>query len=237
MTARGHGRRDGGREPRGTRAAERIRRERLLRLGERWRERVAVATDWLAGRGFGGRVGLILGSGLGNVVEAVERPTAVSYGDIPGYTSTSVAEHAGRLVTGTAAGVPVIVMQGRLHPYEGLPWDELLLPTAVLACLGIDVAVVTNAAGGLNRFYAPGDLMIIRDQLDLHLTDPLRGLLAPSAAPAARPPSASAPPADRGPHPAPLYDQQLARLLAEAAAGVGVTVHAGTYASVWWPTY
>jgi len=137
---------------------------RLDRLAPVWRDRVGSAVTFLADRGFKGSVGLVLGSGLGNFVDAVEDAEAIEYGDIPGYTTTSVAEHTGRLVCGTAAGVPVIVMQGRLHPYEGLPAEELLLPTAVLACLGIDAAVVTNAAGGLNRYYRPGDLMAIRDQ-------------------------------------------------------------------------
>ena len=135
--------------------------DRLQLLSASWRPRVAEAVEFLTKKGFTGKVGLVLGSGLGNFVDAVEDATAIEYGEIPGYTTTSVAEHTGRLVCGKAAGVPVVVMQGRLHPYEGLPFDELLLPTAVLACLGIEAAVVTNAAGGLNRFYLPGDLMVI----------------------------------------------------------------------------
>ena len=135
--------------------------QRLDLLSDKWRDRVGEAVTWLTDRGFTGKVGLILGSGLGNFVDSVEDSQTIDYGSIPGYTTTSVAEHTGRLVCGTAAGVPVIVMQGRLHPYEGLPAEELLLPTAVLACLGIKTAVVTNAAGGLNRYYTPGDLMVI----------------------------------------------------------------------------
>ncbi|MFO7652591.1 MAG: purine-nucleoside phosphorylase [Candidatus Krumholzibacteriia bacterium] len=232
--------------------------ERLQILSPHWRDRVGEAAGWLAARGHRGRVGLILGSGLGNLVDALEDTRTVEYRDIPGYATTTVAEHRGRLVTGTAAGIPVVVMQGRLHPYEGLPWAELLLPTAVLACLGIDVALVTNAAGGLNRFFTPGDLMVIRDQLDLHLVDPLRGLLAaPGSVPAAGsgtgggdrsgavagPTAAVAPTpgqvaADaRGPRVAPLYDPELAHLLVLAAAEAGVPVHAGTYASMWGPVY
>ncbi len=218
-------------------------RERLGILAAAWRERVAEAVAWLADRGFSGRVGLILGSGLGNFVDAVDGARAVDYGAIPGFTAPSVAEHSGRMVTGTAAGVPVLVMQGRLHPYEGLPYDELLLPTAVLGCLGIGTAVVTNAAGGLNRFYTPGDLMVIRDQLDLHLHDPLRGLLADPWAPAP-----GAPGAGRGAGPQlaavgrtgglpDLYDADLARELASAAAAAGVPMHSGTYASMYGPAY
>lgn len=223
--------------------------DRLSLLSDSWRDRVGEAVAWLGERGFGGRVGLILGSGLGNFVDAVDEAEAVDYGEIPGYATTSVAEHSGRLVCGKAAGVPVVVMQGRLHPYEGLPYDELLLPTAVLACLGIDLAVVTNAAGGLNRFFLPGDLMVIRDQIDLHLVDPLRGLLADPLAPL--PPTVTGGD-DSVPDPAltrrlreigrsggllRLFEPEPARKLVEAAAVAGIPMHSGTYASMSGPAY
>ena len=198
--------------------------DRIGLLSDQWRDRVSTAVTWLQQQRFRGRVGLILGSGLGNFVDSLAEATACDYGDIPGYVATTVAEHRGRLVRGQAAGVPVIVMQGRLHPYEGLPAAELLLPTAVLAGLGIETAVVTNAAGGLNRFYAPGDLMVIRDQVDLHLNDPLRGLLVENVA-------------GRDWERKTLYDKKLARELLQAGAAVGVSLHSGTYASVWGPSY
>ena len=225
---------------------------RLALLAECWNERVAGAVAWLRDRGATGKVGLVLGSGLGNFVDAVEGPQAVDYSAIPGFTATSVAEHRGRLVWGEAAGVPVVVMQGRLHPYEGLPAAELLLPTAVLACLGIETAVVTNAAGGLNRFFIPGDLMVIRDQVDWHWHDPLRGLLRePWAAGGASAGGASAGGASAGGAAAiagvaaigrrggmtGLFDPQLAGLLIEAAAETAVPMHSGTYASMWGPGY
>ncbi len=206
--------------------------ERLSQLSGAWRDHVGAAVVWLQAQGFrpprakGRRpVGLILGSGLGSFVAAVSRARAQEYAEIPGFSSTTVAEHQGRLVAGTAAGVPVVIMQGRLHPYEGLPAAEMLLPTAVLACLGISAAVVTNAAGGLNRFYEPGDFMVIRDQLDLHLRDPLRGLLAGEAG------------RTREGRPHAIYDPVLARELQAAGAEVGIPLHAGTYASVWGPAY
>ncbi len=220
--------------------------ERLNLLSDSWRARVGEAVDFLKGEGFHGKVGLILGSGLGNFVDAVDDPRAVDYGDIPGYATTSVAEHTGRLVCGTAAGVPVIVMQGRLHPYEGLPSEELLLPTAVLACLGIETAVVTNAAGGLNRFYTPGDLMVIRDQLDFHFNDPLRGLLTHPFAPVPEKGQPLLPPAEelaalaaigRSGGVSHLFDPDLAKLLVEAAAESGVPMHSGTYVSMYGPPY
>ncbi|MFT5232681.1 MAG: purine-nucleoside phosphorylase [Candidatus Krumholzibacteriia bacterium] len=213
---------------------------RLNCLAPVWRDRVGAAVSFLTERGFSGRVGLVLGSGLGNFVDAVENAEAIEYGEIPGYTTTSVAEHTGRLVCGTAADVPVIVMQGRLHPYEGLPAEELLLPTAVLACLGIDTAVVTNAAGGLNRYYRPGDLMAIRDQIDMHFHDPLRGLMtqpfAPAAGTDAKTHQQLADIGRSGGLPD-LYDPKLANELVAAAADCGVPMHAGTYASMYGPAY
>jgi purine-nucleoside phosphorylase len=200
-------------------------KQRLNSLTPEWRERVASAVDFLEERNFTASVGLILGSGLGNFVDALENPQAIDYSEIPGFTTTSVAEHKGRLVAGDAAGLRVLVMQGRLHPYEGLPFTELLLPTAVLACLGLDSVVVTNAAGGLNAYYLPGDLMVIRDHLDMHFCDPLQGLLMGDQS------------IERAGKPAALYDPDLARLLQDAGAATGVPVHAGVYGSMWGPTY
>ncbi|MCP4571523.1 MAG: purine-nucleoside phosphorylase [bacterium] len=216
--------------------------DRLAILTEGWRRRVGAAVDHLRADGFAGRVGLILGSGLGNFVDAIEDAHAVEYGDIPGYATTTVAEHSGRLVRGTAGGVPVVVMQGRLHPYEGLPLDELLLPTAVLGGLGIEAAVITNAAGGLNRLYTPGDLMVIRDQIDMHLDDPLRGLLAepfaaPPGAPGAEGAAAVLAEIGRSGGLPDLYDVKLAGSLVAAGGRAGVPVHTGTYASMPGPAY
>ena len=134
----------------------------------------------------------------------------------------------------------MVVMQGRLHPYEGMPFAELLLPTAVLACLGIEAAVVTNAAGGLNRFYLPGDLMVIRDQVDMHFHDSLRGLMAQPFAPAAGTDEKTAAilaEVGRSGGVPDLYDPELARKLVAAAAESGVPMHSGTYASMYGPAY
>ena len=199
--------------------------DRLDILRADWRDRVAAASDWLRERGFHASSGLVLGSGLGNFVDALDSVESVDYGDIPGFTTTSVAEHKGRMVVGEADGTRALVMQGRLHPYEGLPLDELLLPTAVLAGLGVETAVITNAAGGLNLHFVPGDLMVIRDHLDMHLDDPLRGLLAPEVE------------RGRGARPFQLYDPTLAQLMREAGASVDVPLHVGVYGSMWGPAY
>ncbi len=203
--------------------------DRLARLRPAWRETVGEAVAWLDERGFRGDTGLVLGSGLGNFVEALDYAEAIDYGEIPGFTTTSVAEHKGQLVAGAAAGRRVVVMQGRLHPYEGLPAEIMLLPTAVLAGLGIAQAVVTNAAGGLNAHYIPGELMVIRDHLDLHFRDPLRELLVDAAPPDEAP--------GRGARPSAAYDPELARLLIASGAEAGVPLHDGVYASMWGPAY
>jgi purine-nucleoside phosphorylase len=203
--------------------------DRLARLQPAWRRTVSQAVEWLDGRGFTGDTGVILGSGLGNFVDALDYAEAVDYGEIPGFTTTSVAEHKGRLVVGAAAGRRVVIMQGRLHSYEGLPAEIMLLPTAVLACLGIGQAVVTNAAGGLNAHYLPGELMVIRDHLDLHLGDPLRGLLDDPAPPPTAP--------GRGARPSAAYDSGLARRLLASGAEADVPLHDGVYASMWGPAY
>jgi purine-nucleoside phosphorylase len=203
--------------------------DRLARLSDEWRDQVGEAVAWLEPRGFTGRTGLILGSGLGKFADELDGAEAVDYGEIPGFTTTSVAEHKGRLVAGEAAGHRVLVMQGRLHPYEGLPAKTMLLPTAVLSCLGIGEAVVTNAAGGLNHHYVPGELMVIRDHLDMHLNDPLRGLLVDAVPPVEAP--------GRGARPSTAYDTDLARLMQECGAAAGVPLHAGVYASMWGPAY
>ncbi len=204
--------------------------DRLDLLAPSFRARVAAAVDALRSRGCAGRAGMVLGSGLGNVADAVEGGGAVNYGELPGFPAPTVAGHGGRVVWGTIDGVSVVVLQGRLHPYEGLPWEVLLLPSATLACLDLSVVLLTNAAGGLNLYYQPGDLMVIRDHVDLHFHDPLRGLLAD-------PWRGGAFAVGRHPGFAPLYDPELSRGLVEAAAAAGIAVHSGVYASMWGPTY
>src|SRR5687767_15588116 len=105
--------------------------------------------------------GVILGSGLGNVVDAIDVETTIPYGEIPGARASTVLGHQGRLILGRTKGLPVAVMQGRVHFYEGYEMDEVMFLARVLGRLGIKRLVVTNAAGGINTSYQPGDLMLI----------------------------------------------------------------------------
>ncbi len=113
------------------------------------------------------RVGLILGSGLGGLADAVEGSSAIHYQEIPGWPSPTVEGHAGRLVLGSLERVPVAVMQGRVHYYEGIPMPLVGLPVRVLQALGIEILIVTNAAGAVNPAFVPGDLMLITDHINL----------------------------------------------------------------------
>jgi purine-nucleoside phosphorylase len=124
------------------------------------------------------RVGLILGSGLGGLSDAVDGPSVIRYQEIPGWPSPTVEGHAGRLVLGSLERVPVAVMQGRVHYYEGIPMALVGLPVRVLQALGIEILIVTNAAGAVNPAFEPGDLMLITDHLNLlgmAGVSPLRG--------------------------------------------------------------
>lgn len=118
---------------------------------------------------------LILGSGLGDLAEQVEKSVAIPYNDIPYFPVSTVAGHAGQLVCGTLEGKKVIVMQGRFHYYEGYPMRTVVFPVYVMRKLGVESMVVTNAAGGMNRDFRAGDLMLISDHLNLTGANPLIG--------------------------------------------------------------
>ena len=113
------------------------------------------------------RVGVILGSGLGDFASAITNPIAIPYTDIPHFPPSTVIGHAGQLVVGTIAGTPVAIMQGRVHAYEGYALADVTFPTRVLALLGCRALVVTNAAGGIDPDFPPGSLVLITDHINL----------------------------------------------------------------------
>lgn len=116
---------------------------------------------------FRPRVLVILGSGLGALADEVEAVARIPYSEIPGWTASTVAGHAGRLICGTLEGVPLLMMQGRLHYYEGHSPAQATFPVRVARALGAEILIVTNAAGGLNPEYRPGDLMLISDHINM----------------------------------------------------------------------
>ena len=121
------------------------------------------------------RVGVILGSGLGNVVDAIKVESEISYADIPGGKASTVVGHSGKMILGHAGNTPVVVLSGRMHFYEGHEMPEVMLLARVAGRLGIEKLVVTNAAGGVNTSYKAGDLMLISDHINFAGVNPLRG--------------------------------------------------------------
>jgi purine-nucleoside phosphorylase len=127
---------------------------------------------------LGGRkpvIGLVLGSGLGDMAHQVEDAVAIDYRDVPHFPVSTVEGHAGRFVAGTLAGKSVIVMQGRFHYYEGYAMKKVVFPIYVMKKLGIKTVVMTNACGGMNRSFQAGDLMLISDHLNMTGDNPLIG--------------------------------------------------------------
>jgi purine-nucleoside phosphorylase len=139
-------------------------------------ERLARAEASLLPR-IGGPIdaAVVLGTGLGGVADAVENPTVIPYGEIDSFPRSTVESHAGRLVVGTIAGRRVAVMQGRFHFYEGWQADDIKLPIYLFKRLGARSVILTNAAGGLNPAFAPGDIMMITDHINFIGINPLRG--------------------------------------------------------------
>jgi purine-nucleoside phosphorylase len=173
------------------------------------------------------RIGLILGSGLGPLADAVEAPDTIPAGDIPHWPRSTVEGHVGRLVIGRLEGQPVLVQQGRAHYYEGHSMQQATLPVRVMQLLGLEILIVTNAAGGINPEYRPGDLMLITDHINLMGmagVSPLRG-----------PNDASL--GTRFPDMSQAYDRGLRALALEAAASAGVSLHQGIYMCLGGPSF
>ena len=140
-------------------------------------DQVAEAAAFVLGRlgGAAPRVGMVLGSGLGAVAHAVADPVVVPYGEIPYFPQSTVEGHSGRLVSGSLGGVPVVVMQGRVHFYEGYTPAEVTFPMRVLGALGIGAVVLTNAAGGIQQGYEIGQLVALADHINFMGWNPLTG--------------------------------------------------------------
>jgi purine-nucleoside phosphorylase len=173
-------------------------------------------------------VALILGSGLGDLATEIAEPTVISYGEIPHFARSTVIGHAGRLIIGTLEDVPVVVMQGRSHLYEGYPLQVLTLPVRVMRQLGGHTLIVTNAAGGVNPAYRPGDFMLIRDHINMPGLAGDNPLMGPNDERLG----------ERFPPMANAYDAKL-RTLAHsiAAAWPELSLYEGVYTMVGGPNY
>lgn len=120
--------------------------------------------------------GIILGTGLGNFAESIEVEATLDYGDIPHFPVSTATSHRGRLVFGTLRGLPVMVMEGRMHAYEGYPMSQITLPVRVMKALGAELMIVSQATGGMNPQYNAGDVMLIDDHINLLGNNPLVGV-------------------------------------------------------------
>ena len=163
-------------------------------------------------------VGVVLGSGLGGLADAVEGRVEISYDQIPGWPVSTAIGHAGVLVLGTIDGVPLAMMRGRAHLYEGVGADHAVFGVRVLGRLGIRALVVTNAAGAINEAFSPGTLVLISDHVNLMGASPLVGPNDETLGP-------------RFPDMGEAYDPELRRIAAEAAARLGLEMGEGVYAA------
>lgn len=188
-------------------------------------ERIYAAADYIKQQ-LGERkplVGIILGSGLGRLATAVENPLIIPYKTIPGFPVSTAVGHKGNFIIGTLGGKEVIMMQGRIHYYEGYSMDDVTLPTRVMKVVGIKYLFVSNAAGGVNYDYKIGDLVILKDHINLQ-PNPLIGPNMDDFGP--RFPDMTRP-----------YDPELIARAEKIAADMGVKVHKGVYFGGTGPTY
>ena len=173
------------------------------------------------------RIGMILGSGLGSLAEAVEAAVIIPYGEIPSWPVSTVEGHQGRLVIGSLEKQPVLIMQGRSHFYEGYSMSEIGFPIRVMQRLGIEILIVTNAAGGINQAYEPGEVMLINDHLNLlgmAGESPLRGPNFDSIGP-------------RFPDMGRAYDRELGSLARQAVEDQDFPLHEGVYVCLAGPSF
>jgi len=168
-------------------------------------------------------VGIVLGTGLGAIAEDIETDVVIPYSKIPGFVASTVEFHEGSLIIGTLSGKRVVAMQGRFHFYEGYTKQEITFPIRVMNLLGASVLVISNAAGGINPDYNKGDLVLIRDHINLLVGNPLIGVYEKELGP--RFPDMSEP-----------YSRRLMRLAHEAARDKKVILRDGIYVAVAGPS-
>ena len=165
------------------------------------------------------KVGIILGTGLGRLAEEIDARETVPYGEIPEMPVSTVESHDGRLIAGTLRGVPVLAMQGRFHLYEGYTPQEITRPVRVMAELGVETLLISNAAGGMNPLFRRSDLMLLTDHINLQGANPLTGPNVDTWGP--RFPDMSEP-----------YDLALRETAEKAALARGIKLQQGVYVAV-----
>lgn len=170
------------------------------------------------------RIGMILGSGLGPLVEEMDGSEKIPYGQIPNFPLSTAPGHAGNLVFGSLAGASVVAMQGRFHPYEGYTSQQVTFPVRVMKALGVEILILTCATGGLNRSFKAGDLMLIKDHLNLMGHNPLIGPNDPEQGP-------------RFPVMFDAYKEELRAIARRVAHQEGIALQEGVYAGITGPSF
>jgi len=173
------------------------------------------------------RVSIILGSGLNGLAESVEQPVIIPFGDLPHFPVSTVKGHVGRLVIGKLEEQDVFVMQGRIHFYEGYSMAQVTLPVRVMQRLGVEILIITNAAGGVNPVFVPGDVMLITDNLNLVGMTGQNPLIGPNL-------DEFGP---RFPDMSRAYDRELCDLARKIAGQENITLHEGVYAGLSGPSF
>jgi purine-nucleoside phosphorylase len=168
-------------------------------------------------------IAIILGTGLGRLAEDIEEKEIISYSEIPNFPVSTVQSHSGNLVLGKLGNKKVVAMQGRFHYYEGYSLKEVTFPVSVMKNLGADIIIISNAAGGMNRFFKRGDLMIITDHINLFGDNPLIGPNDEELGP-------------RFPDMSEAYSQKLIELVKKVALKEKIRLQEGVYAGLTGPT-
>ncbi|MCI9102234.1 MAG: purine-nucleoside phosphorylase [Lachnospiraceae bacterium] len=173
---------------------------------------------------FKPQVALILGSGLGNYAERFQEEGVIDYREIEGFPVSTVPGHKGRFIFAHVEGTPVVMMQGRVHYYEGYPMSDVVLPVRLMRKMGAKVLFLTNAAGGVNFDFAPGDFMLIRDQIASFVPSPLLGPNVEEWG-------------ARFPDMSHIYDEDLQEIIRSSASQMGLKLQEGVYLQLTGPAY
>ncbi|MDO5417138.1 MAG: purine-nucleoside phosphorylase [Lachnospiraceae bacterium] len=188
--------------------------EKLNRCYESIREKIPFAPE----------VALILGSGLGDYADGFAEEGTIDYHEIEGFPVSTVPGHKGRFIFTHVEGVPVVMMQGRVHYYEGYPMSDVVLPTRLMKLMGAKVLFLTNAAGGVNYDFSAGDFMMIKDQISCFVPSPLLGPNAEELGP-------------RFADMSHIYDETLQQKIRDSAAEMGIQIQEGVYLQLTGPAY
>lgn len=188
-------------------------------------KKIETTSDYILKKSkYSPEVGLILGSGLGSLVDLIEKAEVFPYEELPNFPVSTVEGHAGRLVIGTMYGKTVVAMEGRFHYYEGYTMEEVTFPIRVMKLLGVKTIIVTNAAGAVNTSFKSGDLMVIEDHINLSGTNPLIGKNLDEFG-------------TRFPDMSNAYDKDLRKLVQNIATSLKLDIKQGIYAMMTGPTY